>query len=134
MFQDKLIETFKDIFEIKKVSFNAPSDPTEQDTLFVEVDTSRNTIKDDLEIARVYGKAFIYAKASKVPYGFLSKKIKEAKKSDTKDLFFYDFETNSNVYVDLVERSFSFVYYYTGQYDPNKVKITDIELEIIKGE
>jgi hypothetical protein len=59
----------------------------------------------------------------------MSKKINEASVSDTKDIFFHEFEENAPVYKNIVERTASFVFFYSSQYDPSKGTITSIELE-----
>lgn len=129
MFEHELSEKFKRIFGVKKVTFDQPSDSQEQECLFIEVENSWNTIKDDKAIARVTGNCIMFGNAEKLPFGFYSKRIKQADYNDTKDLFFFDIEANTRRYQNIVQRGFSFVYFFNSQYDPEHGTITSIEFE-----
>lgn len=129
MYEQTLSDTFKRIFQIKKVTYDKPSDSQEQECLFIEVKESRNTIKDGSQKAVVTGEAIMYAQSDKIPFGFFSKKIAQASFNDTKDLFFHEIEVNTKTYQNIVARGFSFVYFFNGQYDPNLGNITSVELE-----
>lgn len=128
MFEKPLEEKFKRIFDVKKVSYDQPSDSEEQDTIFINIETSKNTIKDTAQISRVIGQGIIFGQANKLKFGFLSKKI-AASIEDTKLLYFYDIEENDKLFNNVVQRSFSFVYFFNSQYDPDKGTIEQIDFE-----
>lgn len=128
MFERALEDLFKEIFLVKKTSFNLPGESQEQDCLFIDIENSRNTIKDGKAIAMVSGNAFMFGTADKLPFGFYSKKIERADKTKTKDLFFFDIEVNTRRYQDIIQRGFSFVYFFSGQYDPEIGIINEIDL------
>ncbi len=83
MFEKSLQDNFKKIFDVKKVTYNQPSDSKEQDCIFIEVETSTNTIKDGRSLAKVMGKGTMTANADKMPFGFFSKAIRNADKNIT---------------------------------------------------
>ena len=132
MYESELKKLFKDIFKIDRVTLDQPSEALEQDTMFIEIERSKDAVKDGVVKSMVTGKCTVYAQSDKIPFGFFSKAIRQADPSLTKDLFFSDFETNSNYYRNLVERSFNFTYFYSGQYDPQTGIIN--EIEFIKGD
>lgn len=134
MFEKELAEKFRQIFEVKKVSFDEPGPAGEQDCLFINIELSRNTIRDGRQQARVAGSAVMIAQSDQLPFGFFSKKIAKADPALTKPLFFYDFEDNTKRYRNLVQRGFSFVYFFDGQYDPETGEITSVELSDISEE
>jgi len=130
MFEAGLKQKFEKIFDFKKVTFDAPAgEAVEQETLFIEVESTNARIVDGRAICKVIGKAFIYSQNDKLPFGYFIKRIQAAKLDLTRELFFYDFEENLKVYQNLVRRSFGFVYFFNGQYDPAKGTITSIEFE-----
>lgn len=127
MFEKALAEKFKKIFKVKKVSFDQPGESLEQECLFIEIESAKISIKDDRAKAMVNGNALINSTNEKLPFAYYSKNIAEASVDDTKDLFFYDFENNTRIYRDKVQRAFSFVYFFDSQYDPETGNITSIE-------
>lgn len=130
MFEKALEDKFKKIFELKKVSYDEPGDAREQECLFIEVETSRNQIKDGRQKARVTGSAVMFGPNDKIPFGFFSKKIKQADPDDTRALFFFDIEVNTRRYQNIVQRGFSFVYFFDAQYDPDVGEIEEIEMDV----
>jgi hypothetical protein len=130
MFEKSLKEKFQRIFDLKKATFNLPGESQEQECLFIEIENSRNTIKDGKEIARVTGKIRVFGNQEKIPFGYFSKKIQSAAPADTKDLFFFDFEENAGTFLNIAERSLSFVYFFNSQYDPALGTITSIDIEV----
>ena len=129
MFEKALEQNLKAIFGIERITFDAPSESNEQDVLFIQISVSNNTIKDGAQIARVTGTLHMFSMNTKLPYGFFSKKIHEAKPSWTKPFFFFDLEENSNRYRDICERSASFVYFFNSQYDPDLGTMNSITLQ-----
>ncbi len=129
MFEQELAEKFKRIFGLQKVTYDQPGESQEQECLFIDVEESKNRFLDQIQMAQVKGTGTIFANADKMPFGFMSKRIKDADHADTKDLFFHDIETNSNRFQNIVQRSFSFIYFYTGQYDPNLGTISTVTIE-----
>jgi hypothetical protein len=123
VFEAQLADRLKRIFDFKKVSYNhinpKPDDVNEQETLFITVQSSKNSIKEGVSYARVTAKVTVRANSDKLPYMYFSKKIQEADISDTKDFFFYDLESNDGTYDNITDRSFSFVFFFNSQYDPD---------------
>lgn len=128
MFEKALSEQLKRIFDVKKVSFDTPGESAEQECLFVSVESSRNSIKEGRQLAKVQGKLTMIANSEKLPFGFFSKKISEAEIEDTSSFFFYEFEENAGRILNIAERSVSFVYFFNSQYDPERGTMTSIEL------
>lgn len=110
-----------------RASYNMPSESLEQETLFIEVITARNRIQDGIETSRVEGNVKLYVNSEKFPFGYFSKQIDKALASLTRDIFFYDIEDSKKIYMNIVERSFSFVYFYKGQYDPKQGTLTSVD-------
>jgi hypothetical protein len=127
MFEKSLKEKLQRIFEFKKATFDLPSETQEQECLFIQVESARPTIKDGRELAYVTGRIRVFANADKLPFGYFMKKLKSANQTDTKDLFFFDFEENAGTFRNVAERSLGFIYFFDSQYDPNLGTITSIE-------
>ena len=72
----------------------------------------------------------MFGNAEKLPFGFFSKAIKNADDEDTRDLFFFDLENNSRVFRNIVQRGFSFVYFFDSQYDPKVGSITSVDITV----
>lgn len=129
MFEATLSAKFRKMFEVKKVVFDMPGESLEQDVLFVEVTLNKNSIRDGRAFAKVTGKVHMNAEAEKLPFGYFAKNI-QLNADDAKDLFFYDFEENTRLYENIVQRSVSFVYFFNVQYDPAVGTITSITTEV----
>ena len=127
MIEKTLSSKLENIFGLK-ATFNIPSDSREQECCFIQVDRSKSTIRDGLEIAQVSGKIRVFAQSEKMPFGFVAKKIALAETEDTKDIFFFDLEENAGVFNNIAERSLSFVYFYKKQYDPEKGEMNSINI------
>lgn len=132
MFEKALQEKFKKIFGVAKVTYDQPSDSKEQECIFVEIQSSKNVIKSGRALAMVTGSAMMFGVAEKLPFGFFSKAIKQAPDEDTRDIAFQDFENNSRVYRNIVQRGFSFVYFFDSQYDPKVGSITSVTTTVIE--
>lgn len=130
MFEKALSEKLMAIFKLKKVTFDAPGEAIEQETLFIEVETSDTSISEAQASVRVEGKAMLMGPSSKIPFGYFAKAIAQAPKSLTKDFFFYDLEENTRRYRNLVQRGFSFVFFFTTQYDPEIGTITEVAITV----
>lgn len=128
MFETELANKFKKIFNLKKVSYDEPSGISEQECLFLEIQDCKSNFKDKRWLGTVRGNGLFFAQNDKIKFGFFSKQIANANKNDTKDLFFSEFEENTNRYLNLVQRSFSFVYFFDFQYDPSLGTITSIDI------
>ena len=126
MFEDALKTRLKAIFDLDKVTYDAVGQAQEQETIFIEITSSKNRIRDGVETARVEGLLRVFSSSKKLPYGYFSKKIQEADNALTRDLFFYDIEENSNVFGNIAERNMSFIYFFNSQYDPNLGSITSV--------
>lgn len=130
MFEKELEDKFKKIFGIKKVSYDEPGENGEQDCLFIQVENVRSNPKDGRIVARITGNAALIGPNDKLPFGFFSKCIGNAEREDLADLFFSDFETNTRRYRNLVQRGFSFVYFFDSQYDPETGSITGVTITV----
>ena len=133
MFKKELKARFEKIFVGMKVTFNAPSDHFEQDTIFISVaNVDTRPMKQKIS-QRVVGFIQVFGQHEKLPFGFLSRKIETAKSSDTANLFFFRVDQeNANSQarqINLSERQAQFVFLFSEQYDPNQGKITSIETE-----
>lgn len=134
MLENELKSIFEKIFQLKKVTFDTwdPRDESvrEQKCLFVEIESYKPVFKDKKHGALVVGSAMIVARAEEIPFGFFSKAIEQADNSLTKDLFFFDFETNNRRFRDIVVRGFSFQYFFDSQFDPSVGTITSVDVTI----
>lgn len=130
MFEKELSDKFKKILGVKKVTYDQPSDLKEQECVFLEIEKSNNVIKDGRVSMMITGNGVMFGHAEKIPFGFFSKAIRQADPADTKDLFFYDAESNTRFYRNIVQRGFSFVYFFNSQYDPKIGSITSVETTV----
>ena len=135
MFKKSLQTKLENIFDLERTTFDAPSESQEQECAFIEIDSSKNSIRDGREVAKVTGKIKVFGNSGHLPYGYFSKKISAAKVADTMGLFFYDIEMNAGVIpsmtsagtvLNIVERTVSFVYLYDAQYDPEHGSLTTL--------
>lgn len=126
MFEKELAEKFQAIFGVKKVSYDTPGDSKEQETLWIEVEQPKFSFKDGRATAMVTGNAVMFGRNDALTFGFLSKAIAQAPAALTKDLFFADFESNTQRFRDIVQRGFSFTYFFNSQYDPAIGTITSV--------
>ncbi len=130
MFEKELSEKFQAIFAVKKVTYDTPGESREQGCIFIEIENSRNSFKDGKAIAMVTGNAVIFSRNEEIPFGFFSKAIAKAPAALTKDLFFFDIEANTQRFRDIVQRGFSFTYFFNSQYDPAIGSITGVDVTI----
>ncbi len=134
MFEAALVAKFKKIFDLKvsmdlsQIKFSDKGYSGEQETLFIEVLSSLSRIKDAKQLARVMGKCTIFANADKLPFGYFAKQI-ELAGGECADVFFHDLEGSVNVYGNLVQRSFNFVYFFNSQYNPEVGTMTSINIQ-----
>lgn len=139
MFRKELKQKLKDIFEVKKVTFDLPGDEIdsqvvtpEQEVLFVDIQDSKSSVKDGKVIARVEGIGKMYGPVENLTYGFIPKRIQQAGHDKTKDFFFYNTEENRGRFVNVIERTFRFRFFYSSQYDPEVGTMTSIDFEGIE--
>ncbi len=130
MFKSTLEGQLRRIFGLDKVTFDIPGESNEQEGLFVDVKKANVRIKDARQIADVKGVIHVFAVAEKLPYGYFTKAIAEARPEDTKNLFFFNFEENRGKFRNIVERSMEFLYFFDSQYDPAIGTITSVDLAI----
>lgn len=131
MFEKSLEEKLKGIFGVKKVDFALPSESQEQECLFVSVEDPKFRFKDGYVVCRVTGSCSFFANSDKLPFGYFSACIENADNNLTKDMWFGELEGNERIYRNIVQRTFSFVYFFRSQHDPN-IGTLD-ELDIIRG-
>lgn len=127
MVENELSEKLKRIFKIKKVSFDDPGDAGEQECLFINVESAAPSVRDQSIRQKVSGACAMFGTNANLPIGYFSKCIQEADVADTKDFFFYELELNTRRFKDKVQRSFSFVYFFSSQYDPEKGTLNQID-------
>jgi hypothetical protein len=127
MFEKSLQSSLKKIFDLDKVTYDSPSESLEQECIFIQVESSRNSIVDGRQIAKVTGKIKVYAQSEKLPYGYFSKKINGADPQLTYGFYFYDFEENKLGTNNLCERSISFVYFFDSQFDPDVGTLNELQ-------
>lgn len=130
MFEKELAEKMKAIFKVEEVSFDAPGDSREQKKLWIEIEEPKFKFSDKQVRAMVTGRGTIFGPNQSLTYGFLASAIEKADKALTKDLFFSAFETNANRFRDIVERGFTFVYFFDSQYDPEVGTMTSVTTSI----
>lgn len=116
----------KKIFSVDKVTYEAPGESREQECIFINVETASGHAKDAKYVARITGTCQMFGNADKIPFGFLSKAITKADSELTKDFFFEDIEGNTKYIGNIVQRSFSFVYFFRSQFDPKIGIINEI--------
>jgi hypothetical protein len=127
VFKQSLREKLIQIFDVPKATYDLPGESEEQKCLFIQIDRANCRVKDGLHLAEVEGKILFFTTNEITPYGYFEKKIVGADPELTKDLFFFDFEENKGEFVNVVERSLSFVYFFNGQYNPELGNITSVD-------
>jgi hypothetical protein len=136
MFRNELKEKLKSIFGFSKVTFDAPGESYEQDTLFIEVQKSLSRATEGRAFSRVTGQIVVYSQNNKLPYGFFHKRLGQVDKELTKEFFFFDFDVdvaNSPARLQNInERRTSFVFLFSTQYDPAQGQLTDFEAEQVQ--
>lgn len=133
MFEKDLSDKLQRIFDLKKVTYSVHSESEEQECLFINVQSSKNVVGDGKFKGRVTGQIIVYGSLDKLPYGYFSKKIAEAKVEDVQNLFFFDFEDNVGTIENICQRTMSFVYLFDMQYNPNMGEITSLADSITTG-
>lgn len=126
--EDQIKQKLEQIFDFKKVSFNLPADDVEQNCLYVAIENSNIIYKENLCVARIFCSCRVFAPNEKLPVGYVSKKIALSAGSLTNNFFFYDIEENAKIFLDIIGKSFKFIYFYDGQFNPNEDKIEGIEI------
>ncbi len=139
MFKKEMERRLKSIFGIEKVTFSAPSpDAPEQDTLFVEIDSSRpRPYGKDRISCKVTGKLVMYSQAERLTFGFFSRKLEQAVTEDSAPFIFMpevDVAGSQARYQNIHERVLPFIFLYDAQYDPDRGSLTEIELSLSVGE
>lgn len=129
MFEKALKDNLERIFKVKKLTYDLPGESNEQECMFIEVTNSVGKKSSKVFKSKVTGKIAIFANSDKIPYGFFEKKIQEASKQDVAPFYFYDFTENTGKYRNIVERTMSFIYFFSGQYDPETGSITSVTIE-----
>ncbi len=132
MFKKEMADKLKGIFGLAKVSYDAPGESFEQDTLFIEIANCKSNTGQGKATARVNGQIVVFSEMNKLAFGFFNKRIQNASPELTKNFFFSELDVdalNSPArQVNISERRASFVYLYSAQYDPNQGLITEIDI------
>lgn len=122
-------EQLQRIFDLKKVTFDKPSDSHEQRAIFVQMEKADIRIRDKREIANARGVLHVFAPNDEMPYGYFAKKIAEAKPEDTAGWFFGP-EEPVGVIRNVLQRRMDFQFLFDGQYDPNVGRLESITLSV----
>ncbi len=130
MFEKDLEAKFKGIFGVEKVTYDAPGESQEQNALFIQVEEPKFNFSDKRVSAMVTGNAVMFGRNDALTFGYFSKCIAKASNDLTKDLFFSDFETNTQRFQNIVQRGFSFTYFFNSQYDPAVGTITSVTTSV----
>ena len=130
MFKKTLEDNLINIFGIRRVSFAEPSSENEQNVLFINIASCKTSFSANKIYFDVRGQITLYAVNEKLPFGYFQRKIELSKKEHSEKLFFYNIEENLQYggQVGLTERSASFVFSYSTDFNPNKGLINDINL------
>lgn len=127
MLESDLRQKFKDIFGIENIKYSLPGESQEQECLFVNVESIKTRFKDGFTNSMVQGSVTYYANSDKIQLGYFAKRVALASNELTKNFFFGDFESNSKTYGNIVERSFTFTYFFNSQFDPKIGTITSLD-------
>lgn len=128
--ENELEEKLNKIFGFKHgATYRAPSEDREQEKLFIRITNVKTKVSGDKCRSKVEGGLVVYADQQKLPFDYFEKRIEMADASLKKDFFFYDITANAPNGGELVERSASFIYFYSGQYDPNKGTINEVTIQ-----
>lgn len=123
MFEKDMKERLQRIFDLP-VSYSEPGESNEQEKIFVQINRARPKIKDGKELCMVEAEVSVFGSLDKMPYGYFSKAIDRSDPDDRSRFFFFEFEQNTQIFQNIVQRSFSLVFFYSGQYDPEQGSIT----------
>lgn len=130
MFKHELTDRLGKIFGFSRVTFDAPTNSHEQDTLFIQIDSPLVRVTGKKVVARVQGSVILYVQEDRLSYGMLAKRIAHADPSLTKDFFFHDIDQNLEASPatreNITERRVSFVFFYSADFDPNQGQITSL--------
>lgn len=131
MLENKLKKDLETIFGVKATYDAASPEAREQDKLFVELETPFSNFVDGKVNMRVSGTAKIFAENNKIPINFFAAAVARADHDFVKNFFFSEMDENTTLFRNLVQRSFSFVYFFSGQHDPDLGSIESIKTEVI---
>lgn len=126
-FDQILASRIQKIFDLKRVTYDRPSEHMEQECAFLEIRNVRARVRDGRETAQVQGMLHVLAQAEKMPMGYLAKRIDAAEPADKRD-FFFQTEESRGTFRNIVERSLEFVFLYDAQYDPDQGQLTAVTL------
>lgn len=131
MFEAQLKEDLTVIFKAQKVTFDQPSSIKEQDFLFVDVEQPKITFRDKVVRCKVSGKCTMFGNAEKLTFGYFARCIAAAPASLNRRFHFSEIDANTKYVNNLVQRDFSFVYFFEDEYDPDTGEVTSVEFETI---
>lgn len=137
MFKKELKEKLENIFKFtgdkRRTTFDAYSQEFEQDTLFIEIGEENPRITSAGVSMRIEGELVYFSQVDKIKYGNMIKLIEQALPIDKNKFFFYDIDkpnlSSQARMQNIVERRISFVYLYTGSYNPDKGEMTSLEMD-----
>lgn len=131
-----LLQDLRDLFKFRKTTMNSDAAKIEQDTLFVVL-TDPPRVRPSAGgkmYARVRGDLVVYSENERNTLGTISRLLEQAPAALKSKFFFYDIERNIENSpareVNISERRTSFVYFYSGQYDPNQGTLNELELTL----
>lgn len=137
MFRNDLKNRLENIFGFKKTTFLAPSQSYEQDTLFIDIQTSKTRVtrkKGGAVTAKVTGSLTVFSQDNKLTYGYFNKRIEQADPKFTRGLFFQDIDIDDPAsdarLQNIHERICNFTFLYSEQYDPSKGDLTELKFGV----
>lgn len=137
MFRKELADKLSQIFGLRKSTFdqptmNATTGSYEQDTLFIQVDQFRSSMKEGSASGEVNGSLVVFAQMDKMPFGYFAKRIQQANADLTRNFFFFEIDlnpANSPARLqNISERRIKFIYWYSAQYDPEHGEMTSLDM------
>lgn len=126
MLENEVKAKLQKIFGFQKATYDLPGESQEQECLFITISQPKVRPIDGRFVGQVEGSALVFAQNDKMPSGYFAKSIEKASAEDTEDFFFSDVGATQKIYQNIVQRSFSFVYFFNSQYDPDKGSIEEI--------
>lgn len=129
MLEEALKDSLSKIFGLKKTTFDAPSESSEQSCLFIDVQKPRVELREKRQTAQVEGRCFAFGTADKFPIDYFSKRIAEAPCELTRPFFFHAIGESLPIENNIVRRSVSFVFLFDAQYDPDLGTITSVDFQ-----
>lgn len=128
--EKQLEDDLKIIFGAKKITYEQPSDLKEQECIFIEMEEPKTSFRDKKIHIVVSGRGSMFGNSEKLTIGYFAKCIERMSKELSKRFHFRNVDANTKYFGNLVQRDFSFVYFFDDQYDPDTGTMTSIQLTL----